>query len=129
MLKILNSKRGLSLHRKQLLLNCGARVELDGFDEKERIVCEVYAHIGPLKPGQVHKVASDILKMLLVERDQGGDGWHKVYCFADKAAAQQLSGDSWLARAAKRFGVEVEVVQPPKQTRASVKKAQRRQTR
>jgi hypothetical protein len=126
MLEDMNSRHDLSLQPESLKLKCGARVELDGYDPDKRVLCEVYAHIGPLKGSQPDKMASDILKMILVGNELG-DHWRKIYCFADKAAAQKLSGDSWLACAAKQFGVEPVLVDL-KDARDLVMNAQRRQT-
>jgi hypothetical protein len=127
MLEDMNRRRGLSLRSEPLKLKCGIQVELDGYDPDKRVLCEVYAHIGLLKGSQPDKIASDILKMLLVENELGGH-WRKIYCFADKAAAQKLSGDSWLACAAARFNIEPEVVDMPDDTRDSVLRAQDRQS-
>jgi hypothetical protein len=124
----LNGKRRLSLHSKPLTLNCGAQVKLDGFDKKRHVLCEVYAHLGVLKAGQRHKVAHDILKMLLVEKDQGGRPWRKICCFASKVP-KELSGNSWLAHAAKQFHVKFEAVGLTPSTVASLEKAQRREAR
>lgn len=119
MLDAVNRKRRLTLRPEALKLKHGIRVELDGYDPDTRSLCEVYAHIGPLKGSQPDKIASDILKMLLVENDLGGR-WHKIYCFADEAAAEKLKGDSWLACVARQFAVEPETVDLPEDTRHSV---------
>ena len=39
----------------------------DFYSEENRIIGEIFAHIGDLKTGQKHKIAHDILKMLLLE--------------------------------------------------------------
>ena len=122
----LNDKFTLSLQPKSLLLKCGATVELDGYDPVNCVLCEIYTHIGPLKGSQPDKVASDILKMLLVEKELGGI-WRKIYCFADQSATHKLRGDSWLACVAKQFGIEPEVVDLPEDIRNMVLNAQERQ--
>ncbi len=91
----LNSKLGLSLSPSRLQLSDSVQVQLDGLDENNRVVCEVYARIGSLKGSQPDKVASDLLKMELVKQLKGGK-WRKIFCFADSEAAKLLQGKSWL---------------------------------
>ena len=130
MLRRLNRRLHSSLSPESLKLNCGAHVELDGFDKKRRILCEVYAHLGVLKGGQPHKVAHDILKMLLVEKDRGKRPWRKIYCFANEVPQEvRQSGKSWLAHAAIQFDVKFEAVRLPELTVALLKKVQRRQAK
>ncbi len=46
---------------------CG--LKLDGFCEAERPICvEIWAHQGPVKPGQKAKVMTDFCKRLLAEK-------------------------------------------------------------
>ena len=40
----------------------------DLYSEQDRIVGEIFAHIGSIKVGQKHKISQDILKMLLLEK-------------------------------------------------------------
>jgi len=124
---LLNRRLDLSLQPQSFKLNRRAQVQLDGFDEKKRTLCEVYAHIGPLKGGQPDKVAGDILKMLLVEKYLGGC-WRKIYCFADEIAKRKLIGISWLGACCSEFGIEPEVVELPKDKRVLILDAQARQT-
>lgn len=124
----LNRKLGLSLSSapQKPKNEAVAGIKLDGFDLERRVLCEVYAHIGKLKGAQPDKVAGDILKMLYAEKLLGGR-WRKLFCFADKQAAQILTGKSWLAAAARLFDIEVQVVSLPERVRASVRGAQARQ--
>jgi hypothetical protein len=127
MLGELNRRPGLSLRPERIKLMNGTQVELDGYDPHQRVLCEIYAHIGPLKGSQPDKVASDILKMVVVEKELGTP-CRKIYCFADETASQKLSGDSWLARAAEQLGVERVVIDLPKDIRDLIVSAQHRQT-
>ncbi|MCX6095039.1 MAG: hypothetical protein NTY63_09515 [Candidatus Bipolaricaulota bacterium] len=101
-------------------------VKLDGFSSEHRVLAEAYARHGVLKPAQRHKVATDILKMIYVERVLGGT-WRKCLCFADEAAAQSVQGDGWLAQTVRTFGVEVRVYPLPADVRDAVIAAQKRQ--
>jgi hypothetical protein len=105
----------------------GPGVELDGYSREQRVLAEAHARHGKLKPAQRHKIASDILKMIYVERALGGT-WRKYFCFADEAAAQSVQGDGWLAQTVREFGVEVRVYPLPEDVRDAVLAAQKRQT-
>lgn len=54
-----------------MIIGEGVHIEPDLYSEIEKIVCEIYAHIGNLKVGQQHKVSQDILKMLLLDKCKG----------------------------------------------------------
>jgi hypothetical protein len=109
-----------------LALNESSSVQLDGIDEKNQVVCEIYARIGRLKGSQPDKVASDLLKLCLIEQLRGS-AWRKILCFASPEAAKIVLGKSWLAAAAKHFGVEVHVVALPENERELLLAAQARQ--
>lgn len=104
----------------------GIVVQIDGLDEANRVACEVYAHVGRLKGAQPDKVASDILKLSLVEARLGGT-WRKIYCFADELAAKRLNGKSWLAAAALQHGVRVMVADLDPKQMSELRAAQTRQ--
>jgi hypothetical protein len=99
---------------------------VDGINRECRFICEVYSRIGRLQAAQVEKVASDVLKLGVLERALGGV-WRKAMCFADDTAANVLRNRSWLARAARESGVEVIIVPLPEDVRAMVLAAQERQ--
>jgi hypothetical protein len=101
-------------------------VELDGYCREQRVLAEAYARYGKVKPAQRHKIASDILKMIYVERVLGGT-WRKYLCFADESAAQFAQGDRWLAQTVRTFGVEVRVCPLPADVRDAVVAAQKLQ--
>ena len=126
MLEKLNEKEGLNLQSQKLKLSDGTYVQLDGFDEKNNAICEMYAHIGSLKGAQPDKVASDFLKMLLVEKNRGC-GIKKYFCFADEEAAKKVKGSSWLASVAKQFCINIVVIELPENKKDEILKAQKRQ--
>ena len=80
---------------------------------------------GGIDPEQPDKLASDLLKMALVEK-LTDRAWRKIMCFCDESAAITLKGRSWLAAAA-HFAVEVIVVDIPEKTREALLMAQKRQ--
>lgn len=122
----LSAVLGVPLESTTIELEKGVQINLDGFNREHRLLCEVYSHIGPTRGGQPHKIARDILKMLAAEKRLQG-GWRKILCFADKAAAQCVSGRTWLATACSDFGIEVKVLQLPTDLHAAVVAAQKRQ--
>lgn len=126
LLEALASDLGYALRPAVLPLKNGVSVNVDGFNEEARTLCEVYAHIGKAKGAQPAKLAKDILKLLTLERTLGGE-WRKVLCLGDMRAASCLQGRSWLAAAVLELSVEVRVVELPAELRARVEAAQRRQ--
>ncbi|WP_417746716.1 hypothetical protein [Rosistilla oblonga] len=105
-------------------VNVGVRP--DAVNLKEMIVVEVYARIGRVKGAQLHKIKGDILKLALVGNRLGAK-WRKILCFASEEAVSYASGKSWVAEAAREFGVEIIVVAIPKEIEASIVAAQNRQ--
>ncbi|HNP52533.1 MAG TPA: hypothetical protein PKJ85_12175 [Nitrosomonas nitrosa] len=125
-LAALNDELALALAPTRLALNGKASVQLDGVDERNRVACEIYARLGRLKGSQPDKVASDLLKLNLVEQVRGGT-WRKILCFASSEAAKVVQGKSWLAAATAHFRVEVRVVPLPEAERQLLLAAQARQ--
>ena len=70
------------------------------------VVGEIYAHIGRIKPAQAHKIAADVLKMLLYEKTQGRR-LKKYIVVCDEQVEDYLKGQSYLSAAISQFGVEV----------------------
>jgi len=117
---------GVSLQTRPIELKEGVRVNIVGVNQEHRILCEVYAHIGPTRGGQPHKIAKDILKLIAVEKRQPGP-WRKILCFADQGAAECVEGSSWLATVCRDFGVVVRIFSLPPDLHEAVVEAQRRQ--
>lgn len=67
----------------KVVLSHGVHIEPDLYSEKDRVICEIFAHIGSLKVGQQHKISQDILKMLLLEKS-GNVTYRKVIVVADE---------------------------------------------
>lgn len=101
-------------------------IKPDGVDPDGKIVVEVFARVGRLKPAQAHKVRADLFKLAYL-RKLLGPQWRVIFCFADREAAAFLLGKSWAADAAKSFGVEVVVQELPEDVRLQVLAAQTRQ--
>ena len=87
---------------KRVDLPGGTFVAVDGVAEEPSTFVEVYAHLGPLRGGQVHKVAQDTLKLVTLGRAHPDA--HLVLAFADKDAAAHVTGSGWLAEAVETWG-------------------------
>jgi hypothetical protein len=125
MLKSLAEKLHLSFN-KETKLPIDTGVQPDAIDLNNKVIVEVYAHVGELKGAQLHKVKGDILKLIFVE-EKLGEKWRKILCFEDDAAAKYARGGSWVAEAVRTFGVEVRVAKLSEEQLNQVKLAQRRQ--
>ena len=70
--ELINVTLGCTLHPETLDLGSGVKINVDGIDRSNRMLCEVYSRIGRLKGSQPDKVAGDMLKLMLAERMLGG---------------------------------------------------------
>lgn len=117
--KVQLEKRKLSIGTKQM-------IEIDGFNETNKVLCEAFAHIGELKPAQKNKVMADILKMLLIEKIYGGD-WKKIIAFADNKTAHLFQCATLYGKVVKTFGIDIQIVKLEPETCNKVQLAQKRQ--
>ncbi len=119
-------KLGCFLKNKSVLVGSKQPIQIDGFSDNPKILCEAYARIGELKAAQAQKVSADVLKLLFVEKKLGGQ-WKKVLAFADEKTAQPFKSGSWHSKVVEEFGVEVIVVSLEPETHKLVLDAQKRQ--
>jgi hypothetical protein len=101
----------------------GSRPEVDAVSEDGLTFVEIYAHQGPLKGGQVHKVARDAFKLITVARTVPNASL--LIAFASQEAHDSVKG--WLAEALETWGVSTRVVEVSEHTRTGLLDAQRRQ--
>ncbi|MFO0646510.1 MAG: hypothetical protein U0326_09755 [Polyangiales bacterium] len=86
-----------------------AILKLDGYASgPPPVLVEVFAHVGPSKGGQRHKIAHDMTKLLLAEKLLDVP-CRKVIAVIDEAAVSHLRR-GWNQEFAERFGIEVCVV-------------------
>jgi hypothetical protein len=124
----LNKKYKLNLTSKKVLLK-ETTFQLDGYSESPPVLCEIYSHVGKLKPAQKNKINKDILKMLLIEK-MGGKTCRKIIAFSDEEAAKSFSGgESWYSRLKDNFNIEILIIEIPSQLKESLVNAQKRQFR
>lgn len=128
-----SGRLGVHLAKERIVLSDGAVVEIDGVDEAHTVACEVYAHVGELRGGQPKKLATDVLKLVVLQADQSHPSRHTlriVMVVVDGAAARTLmSGRSWLGSAVRRFGVEVLLLDLSQRQRDLLIAVQKRQFR
>lgn len=84
----------------------------DFYSEDNKIIGEIHAHIGRLKGAQPDKIASDVLKMLLFEKERGIK-YKKYIAVCDQDEYKQLRGKSALAESIRVFGIELLLIQIP----------------
>jgi hypothetical protein len=121
-------KLGVSLTPRRLYLGDGVRVEVDGVSDDPPVFCEVWAHQGPAKVAQGHKVLHDALK-LYIAGEALTPRPRLVLALTDAAAASRFQNHSWYALALRRLGVDLITVDIPDSVRESIRAAQCRQGR
>ena len=84
MLELLGERYGVVLRPRRISLEDGIRVEVDGADEELSVLVEAWAHQGPPKAAQKHKVLADVLKLLHVAANVPGSP-RLVLCLCDPA--------------------------------------------
>lgn len=128
MIGLLGKTLGAPLAKKRFELPAGGWLEIDGYCESPRILCEAWAHIGRPKPAQKNKVMADAMKLLFAVSLAPGHQ-RLILAFADEGAASHFRGDSWMAQALKAKGIETHVVELPNDVRERILSAQKRQYR
>ena len=101
-------------------------IEPDFYSEEFRIIGEIFAHIGSLKVGQKHKIANDILKMVLLEQATG-KRYHKMIVTCDPEIVKYLNGYSYIAESVRQFDIEIISFTLSDDMIASIASAQKRQ--
>lgn len=109
-------------------------VQLDGLAiDRERsiaVAVEVFAHVGRVKAAQRHKVHADVFKLALVRSlllDQGIADVTAVFAFTCLECARSLTGRTWIADAASRYGVQSVSMEIPTELTSKILEAQARQ--
>ena len=83
-------------------------IEPDIYSKKYGIVGEIHTHLGALKSAQAHKVAADILKMLVVEKFYGKELTKYIVVCSEEEKKQLTESKSHLAFTIKYYGIKVE---------------------
>jgi hypothetical protein len=130
MLDLLGDQLGVELQPARITIGSGARVEVDGCDADRTVLVECWAHQGPPKVAQRHKVLSDALKLTWISTTIYPRP-RLILCLNDPLAAApfQPTARSWAARALQDLGITIAVVDPPEDVRNQIRAAQQRQYR
>jgi hypothetical protein len=130
MLDLLGQQLGRELNPAKLAVPSGERVEVDGADADRSILVECWAHQGPPKSAQRHKVLADAFKLTWISTTMHPRP-RLILCLSDPLAAAPFmpSARSWAARAFQDLDVTISVVDLPAELRQDVLQAQRRQYR
>jgi hypothetical protein len=130
MLDLLSQQLGRKLNPAKLAVPSGERVEVDGADADRSILVECWAHQGPPKSAQRHKVLADAFKLTWISTTMYPKP-RLILCLSDPlAAAPFLPGArSWAARAFQDLGIAISVVDLPTDLRQNLLQGQRRQYR
>lgn len=130
MLDLVERQLGVALEPATITVPSGARVEVDGADAGRTVLVECWAHQGPPKSAQRHKVLSDALKLAWIATTIYPRP-RLVLCMSDPLAAApfQPTSKAWAAQALKDLGITVSVVNLPAEVRQRIEAAQKRQYR
>ncbi|WFA82710.1 hypothetical protein [Paenibacillus amylolyticus] len=96
-------------------------IDLDGYEEGQYAI-EIYAHIGSLKAGQRKKIATDILKLSLI------DVPNKIL-IVHNDVKNWLDKNSWIASAVKKHNIKVESADYSKTMEEKIRRTQKKQNR
>ena len=102
----------------------GIRIRPDFYSESQKIIGEIHAHLGKLKPAQMRKVAADVLKLHLFDPENRFRKYYVVCCQEEKA---QLEGNSYLAAAMRKFNIEVKLIELTEQEQNALRAAMKKQ--
>ena len=115
MLDLLGSWLGLELNPAIIAVPSGERVQVDGADGSRTVLAECWAHQGPPKSAQKHKVLADAFKLAWIATTIQPRP-RLILCLSDPlAAAPFLPGArSWASRALQDHLIAVSVVSLPR---------------
>jgi hypothetical protein len=130
MLDLLGDQLGEELYPATITIPSGEHVKVDGADPDRSVLVECWAHQGPPKSAQRHKVLADAFKLAWISSTLYPRP-DLILCLSDPSAAAPFlpGGRSWAARAFQDLGISVSVVTLPEELRQRVLAAQRRQYR
>jgi hypothetical protein len=120
---------GVTLKPRRIVTATGARVEVDGADDELTVLVEAWAHQGPPKSAQKHKVLADALKLTWIASTLPVRP-RLILCLSDDAAARPFrEGRSWAAEALRDLEIEILVAELSPDVRNTILAAQLRQHR
>ena len=94
----------------KIWLNPSTYIVPDIYSEKHRIIGEVHVHTKKLRSAQKDKLASDILKMILFEKEMSVK-FEKVILVCGLEEKAYLEGDSYIAEAIRQYKIKIEYIE------------------
>lgn len=102
-------------------------IQPDFYSETNCIVGEIFSHIGNYKVGQSHKIASDILKMLLLDKVKNKKH-RKIFAVCSDEEKNKLeNSSSWLSESIKQFEIKIIKIDISDDLKEKILSAQNRQ--
>lgn len=127
MIQLYEAETGMSFQIDPRINIGNSTIEPDFYSEEEKILGEVYAHIGKPNGGQINKLSRDILKMILYS-DSKDYEVKKVMLVCDTEIEKYLrESSSWLSECIRRFNIEVIRIKLSDEQRDEILSAQKRQ--
>lgn len=117
---------GVELKENTKIFVGNTYMQPDFYSKNDRIIGEIFTHIGKPNKGQDNKIANDILKMLLLEKTEGVT-YRKMIIVCDEEERKKLKGGSVLAECIRQFDIEVVKIDIGPDLRKTLIAAQKRQ--
>lgn len=83
-----------------------SKIKPDIYSAEHHIIGEIYTHLGKLKSAQMHKIAADILKMVVFCEDSGLD-FEKYYIVCDEATRESLLSNAAIKNACRIYNIHL----------------------
>jgi hypothetical protein len=126
----LENRLGYQLKTEPLEVANGIFVEIDAYNEEEKILIEIYAGIDSVKSGQLKKVMTDAYKLNFVEKRLEWKGCKKILCFVDDKVRSYFDSEkNWYSLSLKEFGIITEIVNLSEVEYVKLKEAKKKQFR
>lgn len=107
LLQWLSTRDGISLAPRKFPLPEGGHVELDGYSDEPRVLCEVYSRLGRVAGSTVYKACADAMKLVWL-RDTEFPGARVVLLIANEELERRLTaGRGWRPQMLRTYGVEI----------------------
>lgn len=106
----------------QFKSDASVTIKPDFYSESAGVIGEIHTHYGKMRVGQRHKLAADILKMLLFEEDLKKE-LKKYIIVCSEAEKRYLEGNSYIAKAVKMHHINVVYIPLDAEREEKVRKA------
>lgn len=121
----IQSELNLKLEKNPVITltnNSDIKIQPDFFSAEAKVIGEIHSHIGWLKPAQSKKIAADILKILLLEKDLG-EKFDKYIVVCSDDENKQLRGSSFIAEVIRQYEIKIRFFELSEADRISLENA------